>query len=296
MKKILVTGGSGFVGRQVVRFLEERGFTVLAPSSAELNVLDAAAVTTYLKEHAPSYVLHCAWIATPGVYQESPENEQWVIASMHLFREAIEHGATRIVGVGSCFEYSDYSKPCVEDETSTDNATTFYGRSKDQCRRLLMDLAAEKGISAAWGRIFFLYGPGEPQKKLIASVITSLLSGNDVDCTHGMQVRDFSYVEDVGEGFAALVDSTVIGPVNIASGEAITMKELILTAAWELQGENKVHFGAREAPVNEPPMIAADISKLLSTGWTRRHSHEEGIKRTVAWWKGAPPASSAPGA
>lgn len=285
MRRILVTGGTGFVGRHAIPALEARGFEVIAPTRADMDVLDRDAVTRAVRHIAPTHVLHFSWIATPGVYQESPENEAWKDASMHLFREAAANGATRIVGVGSCFEYTWPDTPCVEDATPTDAASTFYGRCKNECRKELMAFADERGISAAWGRIFFLYGPGEPEKKLLASVITTLLKGETAACTHGRQVRDFAYVKDTAEGFAALADSDVRGPVNVASGEAVTLKELVTAAARIVGAEDKLAIGAREAPPNEPPVIAADVAKLLSTGWRRKYPHEDGLRETVAWWK-----------
>lgn len=285
MKRILVTGGSGFIGSAVIPFLKERGFDVVAPARADMDMLDADSVTRTMRRITPTHVLNLAWIATPGVYQESPENEAWKNASMHLFREAVANGATRLVGVGSCFEYTWPDAPCVEDSTPTDAATTFYGRCKNACREELMTLADEKGVSAAWPRIFFLYGPGEPEKKLIANVITTLLKGETAQCTHGNQVRDFSYVKDVGSAIAAVADSDVRGPVNIGSGEAIPLKDLIMTAARIIGAEDKVALGAREAPANEPPAIAADVAKLLSTGWTRTYTHEQALRETIEWWR-----------
>lgn len=284
MKRILVTGGSGFIGSNTIPLLKERGFDVVAPSSADMNVLDAESVTRAVRHIAPTHVLNFAWIATPGVYQESPDNEKWKDASMHLFREAVANGATRLLGVGSCFEYAWPDTPCIEDTTPTD-ASTLYGRCKDACRRELMALAEEKGVSAAWPRIFFLYGPGEPEKKLIANVITTLLKGETAQCTHGRQIRDFSYVKDVGGALAAVADSDLRGPVNVASGEAVTLKDLIMTAARLIGAEDKVAIGAKEASANEPPVIAADITKLLSTGWTRRYTHEQALREVIAWWK-----------
>lgn len=285
MKRILVTGGSGFIGSHTIPFLKERGFDVVAPASADMNVLDADSVTRAVRHIAPTHVLNFAWIATPGVYQESPDNERWKDASMHLFREAIANGATRVVGVGSCFEYTWHDTPCVEDSTPTNAATTFYGRCKNACREELMALADEKGVSAAWPRIFFLYGPGEPEKKLVANVITTLLKGETAQCTHGNQVRDFSYVKDIGSAIAAVADSDVRGPVNVASGETVALKNLIMTAARIIGAEDKVALGAREAPANEPPVIAADVTKLRSTGWTRTYTHEQALREAIAWWK-----------
>jgi UDP-glucose 4-epimerase len=73
--------------------------------------------------------------------------------------------------------------------------------------------------------------------------------------------------------------------VNIASGEAVTLKELVTTAAKIIGAEDKLAIGAREAPPNEPPVIAADVTRLRSTGWMRHYSHEEGLRETIAWWR-----------
>lgn len=287
-KRILVTGGSGFVGGHMLPLLRARGYDVHAPLHTEMDVLDARAVTRVLRDIRPTYLLHGAWIATPGVYQESPENEAWKNASLHLFREAMENGAQRIVGVGSCFEYEWPNGPCSEDHTPTDNASTFYGRCKNACREELMTLATTHNVSAAWGRIFFLYGPGEPAQKLVASVIRSLLRGDSAECTHGKQIRDFLYVADVAHAFITLLESDVQGAVNIASGEAITLKELIETAAGLMHAEDRVVFGARDAPPNEPPVITATIDKLRSSGWQRRYTHEDGLRASIDWWKSQP--------
>lgn len=285
MKRILVTGGSGFVGRHVVPALEKSGFEVVAPSSTDMDVLNKISVSKTVRDVSPTHILHLAWIATPGVYQESLENASWKEASGHLFREAVKSGVKRIVTAGSCFEYSWPDTPCLENATPTDHATTFYGRSKDECRKDLMMLSHDKGFSAAWGRIFFMYGPGEPEKKLIANVIMTLLKGETANCTHGRQIRDFSYVKDVAAAFAALCDSDVHGAVNVASGEAITLENLIMTTARIIGAENRVALGAREAPPNEAPVITADVAKLLSTGWKRTYTHEQGLAETIAWWK-----------
>ena len=156
MKRILVTGGSGFVGRHAIPALEARGFEVFAPARAEMDVLDKESVTRAVRHLSPTHVLHFAWIATPGVYQESPDNAAWKDASMHLFREAAANGATRLVGVGSCFEYTWPDTPCREDATPTDAATTFYGRMKNECRKELMALADDHGLSSDGSNIVSL--------------------------------------------------------------------------------------------------------------------------------------------
>ena len=97
-------------------------------------------------------------------------------------------------------------------------------------------------LSSAWGRIFFLYAPHEYPQRLVSSVIRSLLKGEVARCSHGNQIRDFLYVQDVADGFIALLDSQVNGAVNIASGSPIALKEVIYQIAGKLNRENLIEL------------------------------------------------------
>ena len=92
MTRILVTGGSGFIGRPVVKLLSKLRYEVDAPSSTVLNILDARCVRDYISELKPTHLLHLAWLTTPGVFFESSNTLQWVEASLSLARTFSEHG------------------------------------------------------------------------------------------------------------------------------------------------------------------------------------------------------------
>lgn len=289
MKRVLITGASGFIGRNAPALLLAKGYEVHTisrndPSISgttwhQADLLDHSAVSTIVAEVKPTHLLHFAWIATPGVYQESPENEEWLKASVHLFEECIKAGATRIVASGSCFEY-DWSQGACDEWKTPLNASTLYGRKKAECGTAL----GQMDVSSAWGRIFYLFGPHEPEKKLIASVVRSLVLNEDVKLTHGRQIRDFLYVEDVASAFVALLESDVEGPVNIASGHPMTIGDLVTMAAAKLDRTQLLQFGAKEAPPNEPPSITAEVGRLAKeVGWTEQFGIERGLEKTIEW-------------
>ncbi len=298
--RVLLTGSTGFIGRHVLTQLAERQdvqvyavCTRIPDTSYQIpntkyhpcDLLDSAAVTALIEAVRPTHVLHFAWIATPGVYQTSPENELWLEASKHLFREAARCGAKRIVGSGSCFEYDWSSGTCKENVTALE-PTTLYGRCKRDCGLEFVRLGTESGVSSAWGRIFFLYGPGEPEKKFVASMINSLLKNEDALCTHGRQVRDFLMVEDVASAFVRLLFSEVTGAVNIASGEPVTLAHIAETVGRILGKSERIRLGAREAPAGEPERIVADVTRLRDeVEWVPRHSLDEGVRRSIEWWQ-----------
>lgn len=262
--------------------LAARGFEVQAPGRHELDVLDSAATARFVEELRPTHLLHLAWYAEPGAFWESPENERWLTASIALLEAFTASGGARAVIAGTCAEY-DWSGDGILSEQHTPLAPqTAYGKAKDALR----GAAADLDLSLAWGRIFFLYGPHEDERRLVASVTRALLAGTPARTTHGRQVRDFLHVADVGDAFAALVDSRVEGAVNVASGEGVAVADIVQRLA-ELAGRpDLLELGALEAASGEPPLLVADVGRLRDeVGWRPSRSLDEGLRDTVEWWR-----------
>jgi len=303
VKRILVTGASGFVGRNTLEPLRARGFEVHA-AIAPGEVLDVRDVVTHgedlldphqvrrlLGDVAPSHLLHLAWCTEYGEYWEAPENLDWVAASLTLARAFLDQGGRRMVVAGSCAEYGPSGEDpcetstCIEGVTPCD-PTTLYGISKHALHTLISAFNTRARMSEAWARIFFLYGPDEDPRRLVASVIRALLSGESAECTHGEQVRDFLHVADAGSALAALVDSGVEGPVNVASGNAVPLRGLMHMLGQHLGRGDLIRLGARPAPQNEPPILVADTRRLNDeVGWEPAMDLETGLEATVAWWR-----------
>jgi len=102
-------------------------------------------------------------------------------------------------------------------------------------------------------------------------------------------VRDFLHVADVANAFATLVASDVEGPVNVGSGERVTIADVVGKVA-ELTGRPElIEFGAISVPADEPPMLVADIRRLREeVGWRPRRTLEEGLAETVEWLRRTP--------
>lgn len=295
-KRVLVTGGTGFIGRHALQPLIEPGFEVHAiyhgkPLQGDVHwhrvdLLAAGSAEKLCEEVRATHLLHFAWIATPGVFWTSPENDQWKAATLELARAFQKNGGTRMVAAGSCAEYdwSRASAPLREDTPC--NPATLYGKAKNETRLALETIAKETGMSLGWGRIFFLYGPHEPPSKFVAYIINELLGGRNALLSHGGQIRDFQYVEDIAEAFVALLDSDVRGTVNIASGEGVRLKDIALEIGRQLGKEKLLAFGAREVPANEPPYLVADTTRLREeVGFANRTPLQKGIEETIQWWR-----------
>jgi nucleoside-diphosphate-sugar epimerase len=295
MKKVLLTGATGFVGRPCIAGLLARGYDVHAvtidplPDLAEVqwyqaDLLDGEQARRLMEQVRPSHWLHLAWYAVPGKYWASVENLRWVQASIALLQAFAQSGGRRVVMAGSCAEYDWRYGYCTEGLTPLTPAT-LYGTCKHALQLVLRAFAEQAHLSAAWGRIFFLYGPHEYPDRLVPAVIRAVLRGEPARCSHGGQIRDFLHVQDVADAFVALLDSDVVGPINIASGEPIGLKDVIFKIADKLHHADLIQLGVVPVPANDPPLLVADIRRLREeVKWQPKFDLDTGLEQTIEWW------------
>jgi nucleoside-diphosphate-sugar epimerase len=282
--RVLVTGGGGFIGRHAVPLLRTRGFEVHAPTHAEADLLAPGVAAALVARLRPTHLLHLAWNATPGRFWTAPDNLDWVAASLALHRAFVAAGGRRAVFAGTCAEY-DWSGPLLDEGTTPCTPATLYGTAKDALRRLVQ--ASPEGVSLAWGRVFFLYGPQEAPGRLVPDVVSALLAGQEARCGTGLVQRDFMHVADVAGALVALVESDVTGPVNIASGDCVPLRQVIDEVARQIGRPELLRYGARPSPAGEPARLAAATRRLREqVGFTPRFGLAEGLAETIAWWRG----------
>lgn len=297
MKKILITGASGFIGRHCLPLLLEKGFEVHALSQEPLpglgkdivwhsqNILDDEKTQRLVEDVQPSHCLHFAWYTKQAKYWTSPENLRWVASSISLLNSFHRNGGKRFIGAGTCAEYDWRYGHCSEAITPLKPAT-LYGTCKNTFQKMLASFSANNSLSSTWGRVFFLYGPHEHPARLVPAVINALLCDELALCSHGNQIRDFMHVSDVANAFVCLLESEVTGPVNIASGNPISIKDVIYKIADQLNGRDKLKFGALPTTKNEPALLTANVSRLTDeVGFSPKYSIEAGLEQTVTWWK-----------
>lgn len=301
MRRALVTGATGFVGRHALAPLVARGFEVHAVSRMPSGggvADDASGVTWHeadLLAHGegagviarvmPTHLLHLAWYAEPGDYWESPLNLSWLAASLELLRAFGEHGGRRVAAAGSCAEYGRSSDPCVEGATPVE-PSTLYAAAKHALHLVASRYARNAGLSLAWARLFFLYGPHERPERLVPSIARAVLAGKPAPATDGEQVRDFLYVADLGDALSTLLGGDVEGPVNVASGRAVAVREVAELTARAAGSAELLRLGELPRPADDPAAITASVTRLADeVGWRAPTALDEGIERSVAWWR-----------
>lgn len=296
MKRVLLTGAGGYIGRHMVDDLVAKGFEVHAVSRGAhenrkgvvwhaADLLVEAAVDALVENVAASHLIHLAWITEPGAYWESPQNTEWLTASEHLLESFVQHGGKRAVLAGTCAEYDWTDGHCVENVTPL-RAMSLYSKTKLAFRDAAYELAKTNDLQVAWARVFFSFGPHERRERLVPAVINALLSGNRAKCSDGSLIRDFMYVNDVAGAMVATLDSDFEGDINIASGQDMTLGELVERIASRLDATDRVDFGRYPRRSNDPQRITADNSQLIdAVGWTLEYDLDSAIDDTIAWWR-----------
>jgi nucleoside-diphosphate-sugar epimerase len=298
VSRVLITGASGFVGRPLAEMLLAGGSEVHALSTHHPDgldesgvhwhhgdLLDPATPARVMADTQPERLVHLAWYTAHGRYWSSPANVEWVEASLRLLRAFAGAGGRRAVLTGSCAEYAWGGEEDLDELDSPLVPRTLYGVCKDGLRRVAGSFAEESGLELAWGRLFFLYGPHERPERLVPAVIRALLAGERVATSAGTQVRDFMHVDDVAGALLAVLQSDVVGALNIASGTGRSVAEMLdligaLTGASEL-----IDRGARPMSADEPPRIVATVKRLTQeVGFQPSVSLADGFAATIDWW------------
>jgi len=265
---VLLTGATGFVGRQILRALTARGVTVRAVVRdarrlpADVAVARAVSTADLFAEsddwwadacEGVDTVIHSAWYAEPGKYLQSPLNMACLRGSLALAAGAARARVRRFVGVGSCTEYDTRAGDLSVDTPLL--PASPYAAAKVATWLGLSHWLPAQGVELAWCRLFYLYGEGEDERRLAAHLRSRLAAGEPAELTSGTQVRDFLDVRDAGRMIAEMALGARQGAVNICSGVPTTVRELAERIADEYGRRDLLRFGVRPDNLFDPPRV-----------------------------------------
>lgn len=283
-KKILVTGATGLIGKEVIEPLKNSGYEIYAITIDDnnydkevnyinCNLFDYESLKKVFEKVKPTHLLNFAW-ATTGDYLSSEINLEFVKAGFNLIQLFNSNGGKRAVYVGTCFEYQFKDEKIKEIDPL--NPATLYAKSKNALREMTQEYCKLNNISFGYGRIFYVFGRKENEKRLTAHIIKSLRDNKEVTIINGDFVRDYMYSKDIASAFVKFIDSNVEGCVNISTGNGISLKEFAMTIAQKLGKENLVNI--KYEALDQPMYIVGDNSKLINdVGYKLKYSFEQAI-------------------
>ncbi len=258
--RIFLTGQDGFIGGVILRQAHSLGHEVMGLKKP-FRMADPP--WEEIAAFNPGVCIHCAWIATPGVYLESPENvlhREWSLA---MIRKLAAMGTRRFVVAGTCAEYGPSDHPLREDEEAA--PSTLYGREKNLLRTALEEESMKMGFELLWGRIFYPYGPSEHPDRLISFLIRNALEGKESALKHPLAVRDYIHAEDLARAFLLLAERGHPGIYNVGSGQGVRLSELRDHVLGAFGSAPKIMGNIRESSFSDA--IVADVSKISALGW-----------------------------
>lgn len=287
---ILLTGATGFIGSQFARLATAQGHEVVAlvrsgsafQAAPRITKLEGDLAGVTAKEIAarePDVCVHCAWITTPGIYLESPENFRFRDESLQFLRRVVEAGVKQIIGLGTCIEYQRSAEPMSEERTPIAPATT-YAKCKNELRTAMEAEAKARGLVFCWGRVFYPYGPGEHPSRLISSIIQKLARGEKVLLKTPHSRKDYIYIDDLAAALLKLMEVKFSGAINLGTGVGIAVREIAHTIG-SMMGRDELVIEADPPETDPLGDVVADAGELRGLGWEPKMDLKQGIAKLV---------------
>lgn len=290
--RILVTGGTGFVGRPVVNLLDHQGHDLLivtrnpersAACWPRASFVDAHESTPTQSEamsrFAPDTFLHMAWEGLPD-YSPVVSCRNLELG-FHFLSLALSAGVRRLVGVGTCLEYGDCLGPQAEVDAPLELPETF-PQAKIATHALLRSASQQADLEYRWARPFFVYGPGQRETSLMPSALRAALAGTAMELKEQAVALDFIHVDDVARGIATLTtDPGPSGAFNLGSGISYSTQWVADMVFAEASGVGRTD--RQDVEVHKVAGWWADTALMESSyGWRPSTDIHHGIRELVA--------------
>ena len=267
---VLMTGATGFVGKQVLKSLESPNIqiTLILRGThkdfyTQNKFIKSIIYTDNVFDEKPIWweeackdidiFINLAWYAEPGKYLDSPLNTDCYNGTVSMVKGASKAGIKKFVGIGTCFEYK--FSDCPLEISSPLDPQTPYAKAKVDTFLYLTQFCNDHKIEFLWCRLFYLYGEGEDERRLIPYLRKTLSHGNKVQLTSGDKVKDYLDIKEAGRIIANLSIKKHTGAYNVCSGKGVSIKDLAENIADEYNGRHLLNFGSHERASYDPPYI-----------------------------------------
>ena len=282
--RIFLTGGSGFIGRYLIRELNGNQILALTRKKPKLgssvgvewlygDLEQTSRWEEKLIQFNPEVCIHLAWEGLPDYSKEVSEKN--VKLSANLFRVLRKANVRRIAALGSCWEYGDVQGQVSETQDTKPNS--HFAMAKVQVCESFMKESSAVGMEFVWQRIFFSYGPGQRTVALLPTVVTALESHQLPEIKSPDSAQDFVFISDVAEAIALTsTRSKVEGIFNVGSGQLTQIGDFVNIVSAQLGSTFRTHVSG------EPIGMFASVEKLKrDVGWESKYSLQQGVAETL---------------
>ena len=301
--RILVTGGSGFLGSHVVERLQARGYTqITAPRRAEYDLRDQSAIIRLFKQANPQVVIHMAAVVGGiGANQAQPGAFFYdnLMMGIQLIHEGYKRGIEKFVALGTICAYPKFTPVPFREEDLwngyPEETNAPYGIAKKALLTMCQAYRQQYGLNAIYLLPVNLYGPGDnfdPQSShVIPALIRKFVEAQSAGTDHivawgtGGASREFLYVEDAAQAIAlATLRYDAPDPVNIGAGREITIRDLTALIARLCDFAGRIEWDSSQ-PDGQPRRCLDTLRARERFGFVAGTSLEEGLKKTIHWYR-----------
>jgi GDP-L-fucose synthase len=300
--KVVVTGGTGFLGSFVVERLRARGDEVFIPRSRVYDLTQDEACRTLIDEHQPELVVHCAvdgggigyMRAHPGSVLRNN-----VLMSTHLMEACRLGGVAKFVGVSSVCAYPRITPMPMREENLFEGYPEPNNAGYGLAKRLMMEQGRayrqQYGFDAVFPMPTNLYGPRDvfdpARSHVVPALIRKCVEAAEAGADHivawgtGDATRELLYVEDCADAVVAMADRwRSPEPVNIGNGQEFTIRELVETVAEACGFTGEVRWDTSK-PDGQPRKCLDTSRATEGFGWKAKVNLAQGLRQTVAWYR-----------
>ncbi|MFE9081023.1 CDP-abequose synthase [Bacillus cereus] len=303
-KTFLITGGYGFIGSHLVRRLlnlQAKIVLLIRTSSNswrlndilknietyEIDIRDKKQVQDAIKKVNPDYIFHLAAYGVNSAHTDYMHAiETNIIGTCNIIQAAKLVNCKKIIHMGSSSEYGNKMEPIHENMLLT--PVDIYGSTKAAATILAHQIASENNINLITLRPFGIFGEAEEPHKIFSYIILQVLQNKDVNLTLCNQLRDYCYIENIIDACILAVENTTVQNdiFNIGSGTIYPLKHYVELLFKHLNTNSRPNYGAISSRTNERWIPEADVHKIKeSLSWEPRINIEEGIIKTINWYK-----------
>lgn len=271
--KLIVTGATGFVGGHVVEAALAHGHSVIAVGRNEERAARAAwaskvqfiAADIHASDFQPTTLgacdamMHLAWPGLPN-FQDSAHLDDYLPKDARFLERMISSGLSRLLVTGTCLEYGLTDGSLAETVPSA--PTVPYAIAKDALRQQIEEFAPPD-MTLIWARLFYMFGPGQNPKSLLAQLDQAIARGDpQFPMSKGDQLRDYLPVAEVAQRLVRLIETkAALGIYNICSGEPISIRALVESRIAALGADIKPDLGRYPVPDYEAMAFWGDGSR-----------------------------------
>ncbi len=297
-KKILITGGTGFIGYHLAKKCLKLSWTVTSLSSKKPKRFRKLKNVKYLicdisnqKSLKKKINLDYDYIVNLAGYVDHSHKYKTMKSHYNGCKNIsslfVKSKIEKFIQIGSSIEYGRISSPQKENNYNKQKTYSTYGTSKLLSTKFLLKLKKKFNFPVSILRLYLVYGPNQDENRVIPITIKNAIKNNNFDCSSGLQYRDFLYIDDLIEAiFKTLKNKNSIGEIfNIGSGKPIKVKNLILKIC-KLIGRGKPKFGIIKFRKDEIKKLYPSIEKAKSIlGWKPMVNINLGLKKTINYYK-----------